>query len=353
VALSLSRNMRRKLFMLAPAAVMALTAGVVLKSGIFAAATATPAAAVAVPVPDFARAAAPQATSGAVTPVARQGQILPAEPDIGITLALAAPAARSPAPDTGGPAALMLAAQAAPAPTPMPEAQPEPTAQNDCAPVTSATSVPGGMAYVVLNLPCAEPGPLRVSHGAMVFDDWLGAGGRYARTVPVLDLAEPYLLEHDGRVYRADLGPASAAGYDHVVLQWSGDLGFQIHALEFGAGYGDPGHVWDQAPKDIMRGVRADGGFLTRLGGDQGGQVAEVYSLPTGQIDHDGTVRLTVEVEVSARNCMKDIAGQALQVGQDGRFETVTITFAMPDCDAIGDILVLKNLLEDLTIAGN
>ena len=81
--------------------------------------------------------------------------------------------------------------------------------------------------------------------------------------------------------------------------------------------------------------------------------LAEVYTFPSGTALADGEVRLSVEVEVMAGNCGKDIEAQALQKHGTARMQVRELTLEMPDCDAVGDYLVLKNLLDDLNIARN
>ena len=102
-------------------------------------------------------------------------------------------------------------------------------------------------------------------------------------------------------------------------------------------------------------GRRSGGGFITQLGASslEGGRIAEVYTFPADPRRRDGVVRLSIETEVTAYNCGKDIAGETIQRQADGKMNSVTVTLAVPDCDAIGEFLVLKNLLQDLKIASN
>jgi len=129
----------------------------------------------------------------------------------------------------------------------------------------------------------------------------------------------------------------------------------QIHALEFGADYNGEGHIWANTPGTSLRAVNALGGFITRLGDPalSDGHTAEVYVFPAGMMQRNGTVRLSVEAEVSAFTCGKAIEGQALQQGAEGKMHRTALTLELPDCDGIGDILVLKNLLQDMKISSN
>jgi hypothetical protein len=122
-----------------------------------------------------------------------------------------------------------------------------------------------------------------------------------------------------------------------------------------GADYGESGHVWAEAPQSVAKALQARGGYITELGNidHPAARHAEIYSFPTGQIHKSGVVRLSVEAEVTANTCDKEIMAQALQSGVDGGVSIVDLTLSMPACDAIGDFLVLNNLLRDLKIAQN
>ncbi|CAN0590499.1 unnamed protein product, partial [Ectocarpus sp. 12 AP-2014] len=137
--------------------------------------------------------------------------------------------------------------------------------------------------------------------------------------------------------------------WTRLALQWQGTSEFQIHAREFGAGYGDPGHVWAGAPAN-----RITGSFLTRLGDDTGDRPRSVenYSFP-----HDsglnGSVDLTVETEVNVDNCGRSVTAEALERRGAGTLHSHGLDLDMPDCGAIGDFLVLNNFLDDLKVATN
>jgi len=81
--------------------------------------------------------------------------------------------------------------------------------------------------------------------------------------------------------------------------------------------------------------------------------VAEVYTFPTGTAAKAGDISLSVEAEVSSSNCGREVNAQALQVSTGQRMKVQEVTLFMPDCEAVGDFLVLKNLLNDLKIASN
>ena len=109
------------------------------------------------------------------------------------------------------------------------------------------------------------------------------------------------------------------------------------------------------AARDHAHGALGQGGFLTRLGDTQVAEplLAEVYTFPSGMLQDAAQVALSVEAEVTAANCGTDVEAQTLQVSPSGDMRSQDLVLAIPECDARGDFLVLKNLLNDLSIAAN
>ena len=81
------------------------------------------------------------------------------------------------------------------------------------------------------------------------------------------------------------------------------------------------------------------------------GLLAEVYTYPRFGAGAGGDIVLSVEAEVTMRNCGQEIEAQALETQQDGRIQTKNMALAVPACDAVGNFLVLNNLLQDMKIA--
>ena len=101
--------------------------------------------------------------------------------------------------------------------------------------------------------------------------------------------------------------------------------------------------------------VLGEGGYMTRNGDIEASEplMAEVYSFPVAKAGQEGDVALSVEAEVSEANCGLEIEAQALELRGDDPVKTQNLTLAVPDCDAVGNFLVLNNLLQDLKVAQN
>ncbi len=216
----------------------------------------------------------------------------------------------------------------------------------------SAVAVPGAMVDLAASAPCQAGKRLTVHHQGMMFSAAFDEKGRWHQQVPALASSAVFIVEPEQGLAELAVVPVpDLTEVNRVVLQWSGDSGFEIHARENGAEYGAPGHVWRGS--DPALGV----GHMVRLGNDQllAPRLAEVYSLPRHG-NGVGAVDISVETEITEINCGRQIDAQTLSLGQDGngeRVRTQDLTLAMPGCEAAGDFLVLNNLMENLKIAAN
>ncbi len=216
-----------------------------------------------------------------------------------------------------------------------------------------ATATPGAMAMVDLQIsaPCFINERLTIHHNGMIFTQTTDNSGNVSVNVPALSQQAVFIIAFgDGRGTVALASVPELADFNRVAVQWTGQAGFQLHAREFGAAYGAPGHVWSGLPDD---GNRQSLGFVTRLGDADTlvPQMAEVYTFPSGVSARAGVVALSVEAEVTAGNCGRDISAQSLELRGNSTLRTRDLEMAMPNCDAKGDFLVLNNLVDDLKIA--
>ena len=212
------------------------------------------------------------------------------------------------------------------------------------------------MVTLTLNAPCMANDRFTIHHNGMMFTDVMDASGKSTLEVPALARDAVYIISFgNGEGAVAKTSVTSLEYYDRVVVQWAGNSGLQIHALEYGATYQGDGHVWRGQSGNMTDAARGEGGFVSRYGAEdlEGARIAEVYTFPSGTTARQGDVRLSVETEITKANCGRDIEAQSMQLSSDGTLKVQDLTLAIPDCDAVGDFLVLKNLLNDLKIARN
>lgn len=219
-----------------------------------------------------------------------------------------------------------------------------------CDHALSATPIEAAMVRLSLSAPCLANERFTLHHNGLMVTGITDDKGQNEMIVPALS-SEPVFIvafmNSEGAVANAKV-PAFA-DYDRVVVQWKGESGLQLHAREAGADYDSEGHVWAGAPREMDR---TDGGFLVRLGDTSAADplMADIYSYPTAKVA-GAQVDLSVEAQVTQGNCMKDVEAQTLEFSVDGDMRSQDLILSIPDCDAAGDFLVLKNLLNDLKVA--
>ncbi|MFQ6550921.1 hypothetical protein AAD018_001080 [Aestuariibius insulae] len=217
----------------------------------------------------------------------------------------------------------------------------------DCAIRSTASVQAAALVYLSVEAPCRPQTELTVHHQGMVFSAVTDTKGRVALEVPALAEDALFITAFEsGEGAMATAHVPEFSDFHRVVLQWQGHREVGLHALENGAGYWQDGHVRAEAPRDAVVAMDGTGGFITRLGDAslKAGYQAEIYTLPLAQSD----VRLTVEARVTERNCGHSIAVQAFQAGQTEGLERRLLNVTMPDCDFIGENLILKRMLTDI-----
>ena len=221
----------------------------------------------------------------------------------------------------------------------------------------SASAAAAAMVQLELTAPCQADAQFTLHHNGMMFSAITDTDGTWSMQVPALTQNAVFIAAFDnGDGAVANTQVDTLDHYDRYVVQWQGRSGMQIHAMEYGADYGEQGHVWFDAARDVSSAATGEGGFLLRLGDgviEETTLMVEVYTFPTRNALREGEVQVSLETEINAANCGRDIEAQALIKPGAGEISARDLTMAIPDCDAVGDFLVLKNLYEDLKIARN
>ncbi|MFU8777535.1 MAG: hypothetical protein ACNA7M_07675 [Roseovarius sp.] len=273
---------------------------------------------------------------------------------IELTSAEAALPIAAPAPVALPSAPVMLAvAKDVPLTDALPEEEAAPSFACDY--IMEARPLAAAMVEVTLSAPCQPNTGFTLHHNGMMFTAVTDDQGESRLSVPALTEAAVFIAAfEDGQGAIATANVETLALYDRFVVQWRGGEALHVHALEYGADFGASGHVWAGASQDNTRALKGEGGFLTSLGESKLTQAlrAEVYTFPTGSASRSGMVHLQVEAQVTDGNCGRDFEAQSIATGVNG-LNVQDIVLAMPDCEGIGDFLVLKNLFNDLKIASN
>ncbi|MBV7411029.1 hypothetical protein [Maritimibacter sp. DP1N21-5] len=226
----------------------------------------------------------------------------------------------------------------------------EVTPDDTCDMAMTSVAVPGALVAVSLTAPCHAEATVEFSHDGLSFTEALDEDG--ALTVMIPALTSPAMI--NAQIGEDTLDSLATVPdltqFDRVALVWQGGTGLQLHALEDGAAYGEPGHVWAEAPRAPETATQGEGGFLTLLGSVAGGYAADIYTYPASLMIAPS---ISIEAQVTEDTCGTMISGHYIRSTLTGTATEVDVGMVVPGCEAIGEYLVLKNLPEELTIARN
>jgi hypothetical protein len=215
-----------------------------------------------------------------------------------------------------------------------------------CARRLTARPGPGAVIHAEILAPCDPGFRIEIAHAGLRFAVATGGDGRILAEIPAMRPdASVEARFADGSVLRAEVAVPEAASLDRVAVVSEGWSGLALHAFEFGAGRGAPGHVHAGAT-----GRRAGG--MIRLGDPRidAALLAEVYTLPSGRFGSLGHVTLELDAVVTPANCARDVEAELVRSG--GLAVPVRLGLSIPSCDAAGEMLVLPLPSTDLRLAG-
>jgi hypothetical protein len=232
------------------------------------------------------------------------------------------------------------------APKPVPAPLPEPIV-DACAVTFDVLAEPNAMIGIMFNAPCAPNTRLVLRHAGLAVTAKTSITGSVFMSLPALDAKGEVTATLKGQSAVTDsVAIPDLASLRRFGVQWQNDDAFQLHAFENGAVFGAPGHVSAAATQIPKPGESPAGGYLVLLGDTTVNLplVAEVYTFPA-----TGVPEIVVEAAITAKTCGRELLGETL-TSTGGAVATMDVTLATPDCTAIGDILVLNNLVSDPTM---
>ena len=231
---------------------------------------------------------------------------------------------------------------------------PQATTEPSCEIEMTADTLPLAMVALSINAPCNKSAAVTIHHQGLMFAYLTDEEGRLDILAPAMSTEAFFISSFaNGEGAVASTIVPDLATVDRAALQWQGNNAARLHAREFGADYGAEGHVWKAAAREVDFSHPDQAGFLTSMGDPRvaNPMMVEIYTYPSAIGHRDGNVALTVEVEVTQENCGREIAAQSIQLNAGLEPSAIDLTMTLPDCNAIGEFLVLKNMFEDLTLA--
>jgi hypothetical protein len=214
----------------------------------------------------------------------------------------------------------------------------------------AAEPMPGAMIALDVSAPCHPDTVVTVSHSGLTFTARTGVVGLLTLDLPALERAASVSVRlEDGTERSLSLDVPDLDRFERVALAFPGTLGMELHALEGGAAWMSVGHVRPGAPR-APEAAEADDGFLTLLGDTDAPAplLAQVYTRPVS----GDAAAVTVDAPITEATC-GSVADAHLLHSLGGRLEETRLGFTYPGCDAVGDTLVLQNLVGQPRLAAN
>lgn len=218
-------------------------------------------------------------------------------------------------------------------------------------------AVPAVAALVDLTLtaPCNRNASFVIRHGSMLFSERTDADGNARLRVPALSVDARFTVSFANvETAAVAVNMPDVRSRHRVVLQWRGTDNLKLHALEFGAQIGEPGHIWTASTAAAETAEGAAHGFMVHLGRTDTDipYQAEIYTHP---INTDGVadeIQLDVGAVVTAENCGRALDAVAIQsVGGETGLRQLRIP--MPSCNAQTASLLVPNMFADMALTAH
>jgi hypothetical protein len=213
-------------------------------------------------------------------------------------------------------------------------------AANGCAVSLTLTPQPGAMIALDLSAPCKPSERVVLRYSGLSFSAVTSAAGRVQLALPAFErdtLVTGYF--EDAEVALAAVDVTDLGGITRFAVEMAHPAQYALRAQVDGLVYvGSAGFsAADAHPRIHVLGTSAVAQPI----------LAQVYDFPSADL---AATNLTVEVKITPETCGQTLPMTSL-LSQDGAITLTKARVAIPLCGTSGDILVLKNLLPDLTLA--
>lgn len=209
-----------------------------------------------------------------------------------------------------------------------------------CALSLDLSAAPAAMIDLVLTAPCNRGERVVIRHAGLSFTAVTSPDGTLRLQLPALEPEALVAAYFDGsEIALAKVAVPDANDHVRFALQMA-------HAVQFALRAEGPGQVnvgssqrpIDNAPLRVLS--FGEGTVAQPL-------LAQVYSYAAAD---PVAANVTVEIKITADTCGRTLPAETL-LARDGKVTLTRLAVAMPLCGTSGNILVLKNLLSDPTLA--
>jgi len=205
----------------------------------------------------------------------------------------------------------------------------------DCATSMELSRQETALVSLTLSASCHQNAEFVIWHDAIAFSGRTNDNGRARVNVPALVENATFVATFNNiEVARETLHVPEVANHDRAALRWRGEHSLQLHALEFGAAFGEHGHVWSASVGDTALARDGRQGYIARLGltNVTTPYWAEIYTFPAGARNADGHIELKVGAAVTDANCGRKLTAETLETNSGQMVISREIDIQLPAC---------------------
>jgi hypothetical protein len=209
-----------------------------------------------------------------------------------------------------------------------------------CAPSLALAAAERAMITLSLHAPCNGGERIVIRHSGISFTALMGLDGHLSLILPALEREALVAAYFEGSsIALASVSVPDVVEQARFAFQAPYPLNFELRAEE-----GDTIHVGGPS----IPGRTSTGRIMT-LGSEAVAQplIAQVYTFSGSDL---AATQLSVEVRITDQSCGRSFLAET-RISQGGTVIAQTLPIAVPICGTTGDILVLKNLVPDTTLA--
>lgn len=217
-----------------------------------------------------------------------------------------------------------------------------------CEPLMRVDLQDGAILRVLFSAPCNKGERVEIAHGELYFTEVVDEDGGILAFLPAMaSPAQIVLRMEQGDDLSESIDVPELGDHFRVGLITQAMMDFELHALTPGASYGEAGHIYAGNP-----GLDPAAGRMFVLGtSDVAFPVqAQIYTAPIEAIATDGAPEIVVELQVNDANCGLDRIAMTLK-SRENQMLNDLIEVALPECDAVGDMLMLSGMFSPMQLA--
>lgn len=213
----------------------------------------------------------------------------------------------------------------------------------------------GAMVTIQLTAPCNQDERVAVHHEGLLFTARTNEQGKLSLNIPALAAQAEFIMafaDGDGAVARAEVTDLASVNRFAIQFQSNTAVNLQVEHDRLNSDIDRAAQTTpDHEPLSDL--LATNGEVITSLGDAESSYalLAQVYTSPAEVSFRSGQIDLSVKAAVTAQNCGHDIGVQTFELSAGQQLQSRPLSMVMPGCDAIGEFLVMGDILEDLKLA--